>query len=147
MCYRVIRHLIEGIAAVDDHRMTKSQEVAAMNLLSDQLTLFDEILQSEWEPNPDGIQIDQPGTPDIACDFCGADIFQSFFECTECASPQSTDEPAYILCAACYTEGRSCTCRTMAPKIRRPFVNLLDVRNQAAQLLGSPDYPIFTPNK
>jgi len=67
--------------------------------------VFDEILQSEWHPEMDEIPLygaqdelnalaeDAPPPsdkgPEFPCDFCGADIFQSFFECQTCVSKAS----------------------------------------------------------
>ncbi len=78
----------------------------------------------------------------FACDFCGSDIFQSFFECQECTT--ETDEvedgtpgvgDGLILCSSCYVEGRTCACGSMTPAQCRPFNLLLDTRNKTAGLL------------
>lgn len=75
----------------------------------------------------------------IACDFCGGDLFQSFFECQTCL-PKETDLTAghgdgLLICAACYVEGRSCLCGDMYPVQIRPFETLLRERNRAAIVL------------
>ncbi|KAI0957513.1 hypothetical protein AcW1_005882 [Taiwanofungus camphoratus] len=76
----------------------------------------------------------------FACDFCGADIFQSFFECKQCV-PLDTSESStrhgdgLLICATCYVEGRSCSCERMEPVQCRPFRTLLRDRNKAADVL------------
>ena len=71
----------------------------------------------------------------FACDFCGADIFQSFFECRTCSgSPTEWTQPGdgFLICSACYVEGRSCACDEMEPMQCRPLQVLIDDRNRAA---------------
>ena len=90
----------------------------------------------------------------FACDFCGADIFQSFFECRQCRPMHDTgsddqDEEGQwqhgdglLICSHCYAEGRTCLCQTsMYPVQCRPFGDLLSDRNEAAKVLEalSPD--------
>lgn len=71
----------------------------------------------------------------ITCDFCGADIFQSFFECPKCVDEETSDaglENSFAVCSGCYVEGRSCKCTDMYPVQCRPFRDLL--RDRAAAL-------------
>ncbi|KAI0647021.1 hypothetical protein C8Q79DRAFT_907570 [Trametes meyenii] len=72
----------------------------------------------------------------LACDFCGADIFQSFFECKACRQPEDGSAAevgdGLLVCAACYVEGRMCDCGVMRPAQCRPFDMLLVDRNEAA---------------
>lgn len=78
--------------------------------------------------------------PNIACDFCGADIFQSFFECSKChEGGPALARPGHglIICPTCYIEGRSCDCQEMAPKQYRYFSKLLEDRNLAADALNA----------
>lgn len=82
----------------------------------------------------------------FACDFCGADIFQSYFECMDCRPFHAEDswsesgEPqlgdGVLICPPCYVEGRTCSCRVMDPGQCRPFADLLRDRNEAARLLS-----------
>lgn len=89
----------------------------------------------------------------FACDFCGADVFQSFFECNACAPEQDDDSESdysdmtvdggssklgngLILCPGCYAEGRICQCGEMHAAQCRPFLVLLNARNNAAQSLA-----------
>ncbi|KAI0374859.1 hypothetical protein BV20DRAFT_397091 [Pilatotrama ljubarskyi] len=77
----------------------------------------------------------------LACDFCGADIFQSFFECKQCRTPEPGVMPqvgdGLLLCAACYVEGRICECEEMEPVQCRPFEVLLSDRNLAAKAVSA----------
>ncbi|KZT11347.1 uncharacterized protein LAESUDRAFT_642015 [Laetiporus sulphureus 93-53] len=126
------------------------------------LDLFDELLCEEFVSkrgrqinvlgeNRPGLRARPPSLPqndkgqkieqsrNVACDFCGADIFQSFFECQSCLS-QGAEKPdrygdGLLICAPCYVEGRSCRCGVMTPVQCRPFVELLQDRNNAANAL------------
>ncbi|KAI0093671.1 hypothetical protein BDY19DRAFT_918246 [Irpex rosettiformis] len=78
----------------------------------------------------------------FACDFCGSDIFQSFFECEKCMIYPSKDAEGphtigdgLILCCSCYVEGRTCACGSMKLAQCRPFSLLLQPRNDAAEVL------------
>ncbi|KAI0362060.1 hypothetical protein OH77DRAFT_1491547 [Trametes cingulata] len=77
----------------------------------------------------------------LACDFCGADIFQSFFECKQCRTPEPGVTPqvgdGLLVCPACYVEGRSCECEEMEPVQCRPFTILLSDRNLAAKTVST----------
>ncbi|KAF8077845.1 hypothetical protein FPV67DRAFT_1684874 [Lyophyllum atratum] len=126
------------------------------------LKLFDAILVEEYSPDHGKMHClssrspsppassdlndaasDYIGSGDVhvTCDFCGADIFQSFFECLNCVPSDASGDPkvmhgdGFVLCAGCYVEGRSCKCTTMEPIQCRPFGQLLSIRNKAAELL------------
>jgi hypothetical protein len=73
----------------------------------------------------------------IMCDFCGADIFQSFLECRTCVKKpeQVTPGSGCVVCSRCYIDGRTCRCGSMNPVQRGPFDNLLKVRNEAVEVL------------
>ena len=73
------------------------------------------------------------------CDFCGADIFQSFFECRSCV--QDLDPPVSLgdgihVCPGCYAEGRTCRCGSMEPVQCCPFNAIVDDRNRAVKALA-----------
>ena len=81
---------------------------------------------------------DEPGY-NLTCDFCGSDIFQSFFECHQCspfgsASGQSVGD-GLIICPACYVEGRTCRWGIMEACQLRPFDELLRARERAFDIL------------
>jgi hypothetical protein len=74
----------------------------------------------------------------ITCDFCGGDIFQSFFECYHCVERKTlgkseVDErgESFMICAGCYVEGRSCKCGKMDAVQCQPFDNLEQLRCKA----------------
>ena len=72
------------------------------------------------------------------CDYCGADIFQSYFRCETCCTMPAIDgriDDALVICAACYVEGRSCKCGNMTPTQRHRTEALLEDRNKAALIL------------
>ncbi|CDO68310.1 hypothetical protein BN946_scf184799.g37 [Trametes cinnabarina] len=76
----------------------------------------------------------------FACDFCGADLFQSFFECKHCREPGAGVQPevgdGLLICPGCYVEGRSCVCGQLEPVQCRSFDTLLLERNAAAEVLS-----------
>lgn len=96
----------------------------------------------ETKETPPSLPVSTDGTPElpnIACDFCGSDIFQSFFECSTCHEDgPELAKPGHglIICPTCYIEGRSCVCKIMAPKQYRGFSKLLEDRNLAADVLN-----------
>ena len=75
-------------------------------------------------------------TSNLACDFCGADIFQSFFECRLCGNKDKEKElgDGILICPSCYVEGRTCRCRSMDAVQCRSFDILLEARNNAAAI-------------
>lgn len=88
-------------------------------------------------------------TSHFACDFCGADLFQSFFECSsDCVTadnPVDTNHNStgsgLLLCPSCYAEGRTCKCGTMEPIQYQSFDILLGARANAAALLKDESIP------
>ncbi|PSR76049.1 hypothetical protein PHLCEN_2v8711 [Hermanssonia centrifuga] len=96
----------------------------------------------------------QPSACNLSCDFCGADIFQSFFECQYlCASRYDhhdgnegdritfSGDPflgnGVLLCPTCYVEGRTCTCGKMKAVQCRPFDTLVLARNEAVDVVNA----------
>ncbi|KAH9854204.1 hypothetical protein C2E23DRAFT_726895 [Lenzites betulinus] len=86
---------------------------------------------------------DRTASCNFACDFCGADIFQSFFECNSCpredgsVTVQRRPGDGILICPTCYVEGRNCDCADMVPMQCRPFDMLLSDRNEAARVVTS----------
>jgi hypothetical protein len=94
------------------------------------LDLFDDVLQQEFcsdHENLPYLSYDHFGS---VCDFCGSDIFQSFFHCDSCSSQESL-----FICPACYIEGRTCKCGSMEVGQIGRFADLLGDRNKVAQAL------------
>ncbi|KAJ7709768.1 hypothetical protein B0H17DRAFT_237638 [Mycena rosella] len=112
------------------------------------LLLFDSILIDEYSEETSSMQtltpaVSQPSEMDaeddaigqLTCDFCGCDVFQSFFECRACVDGGTADPGAgFILCSGCYVEGRTCHCETMVPMQCRSFSELLETRSRALDL-------------
>ncbi|KAK0483780.1 hypothetical protein IW261DRAFT_1332995 [Armillaria novae-zelandiae] len=134
---------LEDLPKKDRSRRKKAND------LSQLLRLFDYILTNECPPKD--IQIprlsETSGCDEndedvhVVCDFCGADAFQSFFECRTCvlssseSSASMTHGNGYTLCSACYSEGRSCHCETMEAVQCRPFEALVEERQKTIKVL------------
>ncbi|CAL1704721.1 unnamed protein product [Somion occarium] len=91
------------------------------------------------------LQNEDPLDPacNLMCDFCGADIFQSFFECRDCG-PEFVERwgtgNGLLICPFCYVEGRTCACGSMEPSQCRPFEQLIRARNDAQVVLKKSPY-------
>ncbi|KAL0063745.1 hypothetical protein AAF712_009302 [Marasmius tenuissimus] len=100
--------------------------------------LYDSILRAEYcsqHQIMDTIKSNS-ADPDLQCDFCGADVFQSFFYCKGCVQEQTkVIEDSFILCPGCYIEGRTCKCGTLKPGQLRPFSDLLAARTASHAVL------------
>lgn len=81
------------------------------------------------EPNDSG---DNRRYAGLECDFCGADIFQSYFECKKCRSEHGSE---VLICPGCASEGRQCRCRWMMPVQRYSAASLEKVQSSATKLL------------
>jgi hypothetical protein len=109
--------------------------------LSRLVQLFDRILVDEYTKEDvevlSSFNLSQSQDEHLICDFCGADIFHSFFQCNlgdECS--EGRNEPL-IVCSACYVDGRSCFCMDMSPYRLHPFTELLESRQRAIDTLKS----------
>lgn len=122
-------------------RATKATDKDITNLvknLKDLLTLYDSILVEEYEPGHKGMVSGptsrRPSVDEdicLPCDFCGCDIFQSFFGCGPYID-------GCVVCPGCYVEGRSCKCKNakMQPMQYRDFQQLVDVRTNAVNAVA-----------
>ncbi|KAI0699701.1 hypothetical protein BC835DRAFT_1267469 [Cytidiella melzeri] len=112
--------------------------------------MFQSRSPSKRKPTPSSHALQVEATEcNFACDFCGSDIFQSFFECRECSVPSNeTAEPdidagastprigsGLIICPSCYVEGRTCKCALMNAAQCGPFQVLFNARNDATDAL------------
>ncbi|KAK0196957.1 hypothetical protein F5146DRAFT_919505 [Armillaria mellea] len=136
---------LEGLIKGDGSRCT----TRVAKRLSSLLCLFDHILTNECPPENTQIPTlseasgydENDEDVHVVCDFCGADAFQSFFECRTCvpSNPESstsvTRGNGYALCPACYSEGRSCRCETMEAVQCRPFKALVEERQKTIKVL------------
>ncbi|KAJ3787428.1 hypothetical protein GGU10DRAFT_288318, partial [Lentinula aff. detonsa] len=91
------------------------------------LRIFDDVLQNECVEDYVSLPCHLSSESNhLSCDFCGADIFQSFLECEECSS----DGDPCTICPECYAEGRSCSCQLMQPTQVRPLNVILQERDE-----------------
>ncbi|TFK55099.1 hypothetical protein OE88DRAFT_1805491 [Heliocybe sulcata] len=129
--------ILDGPATADKQK--------SIQTLQELLKLFDDILGEEYHPQHAALSRVSPPDPDYqhswhyTCDFCGCDIFQSFFECKHCGITDSQQEKGtgdgIILCTSCYVEGRTCKCTRMDPAQRFSFDALVEQRNRASRVL------------
>jgi hypothetical protein len=114
------------------------------------LEQFREVILEERFPNAETLDhvirdfnhnvYDSEGYPAFCCDFCGSDIFVSFFCCKHCSpsakSPSSISDGLHI-CPGCCAEGRSCGCgKLMEPVQCWPLQILYDDYNRAVHALN-----------
>ncbi|KAI0273333.1 hypothetical protein BC834DRAFT_816741 [Gloeopeniophorella convolvens] len=157
--YRIkatIHHTLRrDTALLEDYAPTKngdSREALRKQLADDVqvlLGLLKEVMLDEYHPNApklhhvvktfDNDAYDAEGYPTFHCDFCGSDIFVSFYCCTEC--PLSMDNMLGVqdglhICPGCYAEGRTCRCGDpMQPMQCWPFRTLYADYNRAVRAL------------
>ncbi|PWN50626.1 hypothetical protein IE53DRAFT_86176 [Violaceomyces palustris] len=109
---------------------SQSKDVAAdLHLIKQLVSLYDEILADEYHPDWQTHRIIGSSDNYVECDFCGADVFQSFFECPK----------GDTLCAMCYCQGRSCDCTSsleLEPCQLVPFIDRMEIRHKAANVLN-----------
>ncbi|KAJ7632753.1 hypothetical protein FB45DRAFT_1026885 [Roridomyces roridus] len=104
------------------------------------IDLFDTILVEEHSSTCGKMTVVplSPGeedAPHLTCDFCGSDIFQSFFECRSCVEGErAAPGSGLAICPGCYVEGRTCRCEVMVPMQRRSIDELLQRRGHAVDL-------------
>jgi len=115
------------------------------------LELFLEIIQDEYHPDAEVLGrvvndfnhniYDTGGYPGFICDFCGSDIFVSFFYCKGCSLSAENScgvNGGLHICPGCYAEGRSCRCgRLMDPVLCWPLRILYADYNRAVRALES----------
>ncbi|TFY83697.1 hypothetical protein EWM64_g319 [Hericium alpestre] len=116
---------------------------------------FHEILIDEYSPDDQKFTVitkdfEQTtymdnGYGNFTCDFCGSDIFASFFECLTCAPDSGvrsgSDMSVHVgdglhICPGCYAEGRTCRCESMQPMQCWPFKILVADYNRAVLALA-----------
>lgn len=144
--FHALQHFTRLTEDLPEHRENKSCPTAT-ETLKQLVRLFDDILAAEASVSRDSMphvsQSDISHTDNLRCDFCGADIFQSFFECDSCLPASSSRVSAgilpvgdgLVLCPLCYVEGRTCQCERMEPVQCRPFSDLLGIRDRAVRAI------------
>ncbi|KIJ16915.1 hypothetical protein PAXINDRAFT_74465 [Paxillus involutus ATCC 200175] len=148
--FHAAQHFIGVLETLPENSAQQDTTVCAEKL-KQLVVLFDDILASDYSTTRDSMpHVSQSGSlhnDDLHCDFCGADIFQSFFECDSCvrtpSSQTSSDILAVgdglVLCPLCYVEGRTCRCGEAQPVQCRPFSDLLQIRDRAVRAILSVD--------
>lgn len=98
------------------------------------VVLLDDILEQEYSTQYRRFrQITNSFVPEghgDVCDFCGADIFLSSFQCNSCSPRDGSGDPV-CLCPTCVVEGRMCKCRSLEPVQSGDFRDILRNRNNA----------------
>lgn len=123
-----------------EFKLLKTQEESRVRTLTALLKLFQYVLSEEFHPGwrqMKRLDVETATTPtaadlEISCDFCGCDIFQSFFECAKCTLP---DGASYFICIRCYIEGRTCKCQSMQPMQVRSYQDLIQTQSKAIDVL------------
>lgn len=103
------------------------------------LHLFDKIVKEEFVDFEEigGLEMSNQiqyqgegseGFSGLTCDYCGADIFQSFFECSSCGD----SDPVHI-CVGCSVEGRTCKCGKANPRQRCGSDVLFKIQSEAVE--------------
>ena len=120
------RKAADQISAKSPHSVTVDEAESLQALLP----LYDQVLADEFSPDWRNHKVIGLGDNYVECDFCGGDVLQSFFECTNGST----------LCAMCYCQGRTCSCDdhlALEPCQLLPFDVRLAERNHAAEVLNS----------
>ncbi|KAI6045681.1 hypothetical protein EDC04DRAFT_2559045 [Pisolithus marmoratus] len=146
----IIYHAMEHYTRVVEQTESEIELVTPARKLQQLLRLFDDVLVQEYTSQHASLahisntsDLESIPFDPIECDFCGADIFQSFFECGKCLSPSSSSEESHIvllgdglvLCPSCYVEGRTCQCGEMQPVQCRVMGDLLQNRDRAVKAI------------
>ncbi|KAF9075164.1 hypothetical protein BDP27DRAFT_1212795 [Rhodocollybia butyracea] len=125
-------------AQFEDFTYTGDKKLEASRRLGVLLRTFDHVLKNECTKDYTSLPCLAPSgqeTDALSCDFCGCDIFQSYFECISCTS--SVEGDFCTICPDCYAEGRSCHCRLMQPKQVQPLDDVLQERAGTIEVLQS----------
>ncbi|KAJ7063417.1 hypothetical protein C8F01DRAFT_985545 [Mycena amicta] len=138
--------LLQTIGRAKSNTNGSSKAVLAQELHK-LLLLFDSVLVDECSESCETIPVLSRsggdatlGSSQLTCDFCGADIFQAFFECGNCITGEEKPAPlgaGFHICPGCYVEGRSCNCESMVPVQCRRFKTLANTRKAAISALSS----------
>lgn len=137
LTYEAVRGLSALLEANDSATSSTSLREETISTLHILIPILDEIINSEYDTGHASITL-HTDTSFLVCDFCGADIFVSFFECVSCLDRDVEPHEAYHLCGGCFVEGRNCACGGLQPKQRMRFDSIIAVRNNAARLSGVP---------
>lgn len=141
---RALQHELERLSEYHPLDMETKDTIRGLSAeLFKLLGLFDEVLLQEYTRNHANIPHLSLNSPaeHHTCDFCGADIFHSFFSCDSCITPGDGDQQqlglddGLLICAGCYVEGRTCKCGDMQVAQCGQFTDLLHDRNLTAKII------------
>lgn len=147
--YYTLRHYTRKLEDMAAQPFDSIQKTAITRGLTSVLRLYDQILVEEFsllaEPPKNSRSHSRGALPesgtrssqladDCVCDFCGADIFQNYFQCTG-VSAKRAGEKGFIVCPGCYIEGRTCACEGMEQMQCQHFDVLFKARWDALQVL------------
>lgn len=105
------------------------------------IRLFDDVLLEGYSNNHDTLSLPTNIECNPTCNYCGASLFLSYFNCAGTCLDLETDSPRVYMsirvCGPCYVEGRFCSCKEMTPMRLRDFSSMLRERNGAATTLAN----------
>lgn len=127
--YRIRTTIYKSITSLQPLRLDDGQHYQLMSLVN----LLDHILVKEYKPSCGQFHIVDRLE---VCDFCGADIFQSFFRCDSCLDSAASSH-GVTLCAICYVVSRTCHCMNMHSTQCHLLGDLLTAWNTAASALAT----------
>ena len=103
--------------------------------------LLDEVIDSCYRSQDDLPSIEL--TPPPPCSFCGGELFQTAFRCTDSCVRDDADsgsvDPKILICNLCFADGRACRCESMTPYQLQPLAGLIGLRMNVANLLDLTD--------
>ena len=125
-----------------DSRIDACHSIPRMvNELQKLVRLFDDVLLEEYSNDHDSLFLPDHTGRNPTCNYCGASLFLSYFDCAGVCFDLETDSPrvdmSIRVCGTCYVEGRSCACKNMTPRRLRNFSDTLQERNNAASTLSN----------
>lgn len=105
--------------------------------------LLDELINSTHCSQDDLLPIIKLTLPPPPCSFCGGELFRTVFCCVEtCVRDGATGSSVgskILICNHCFVDGRACRCGSMAPYRLQPLAELIELRENIANLLGLAD--------
>ncbi|KAF5358337.1 hypothetical protein D9756_001403 [Leucocoprinus leucothites] len=149
-----LRHYTQKLIDLASQPFDTIQKSIVSRQLTSVLRLYDYILKEEYSSKGTSLsgsrEESEVSNPNLrlademqTCDFCGADIFQSYFQCLG-ESTSKPGEEGFIVCPGCYVEGRTCACREMRERERQSFEVLFNARWSAIQALTDAEQSIKT---
>ncbi|KAF9647382.1 hypothetical protein BDM02DRAFT_3129802 [Thelephora ganbajun] len=117
--------------------------LAKSGILKWGFSLLDEVINSSYCSQDKLLPVVEPTLPPPPCSFCGGELFQTVFCCTDsCVRDGVTSSSVdckILICNYCFIDGRACRCGSMAPYRIQPLDGLIELRMNIANLLGASD--------